>query len=70
VKLLANLEREVIQAVEERNDLPDFAVRHGRLILFRPGVGAGLHVAASLPFCRRGSSHSSGLSQKLRDIAA
>lgn len=50
VKLLANLEREVIQVVEEHNDLPDFAVRHGRLILFRAGVGAGLHVAASLPF--------------------
>ena len=28
MKLLANREREVVQVVEKRNHLPDFAVRH------------------------------------------
>ncbi len=43
-------EREVIQVVEERNDLPDFSVRHGRRILFGTDVGVGLHSSCVIAF--------------------
>jgi hypothetical protein len=47
---------------------PQRSHRTGRRILFRRGLGAGLNGAMSVSLCRHGSSHSSGLSQKLSDM--